>query len=147
MLLDYNTVSVGRESVRKKCLMILICRILLMELQSIGNNKDLTSFDPCYYSWEAHMSILNLLPNPIKEEYLLSGHLEPTNESYAIAKIAVIKMCDAYNRQYGTNFISIMPTNLCGPNDNFVLEASRVLPVLISKLYEAKINNTPQVEI
>ena len=86
-------------------------------------------------------------PQPIKEEYLLSGHLEPTNKSYAVAKIAVTKMCEAYNRQYGTNFISIMPTNLCGPNDNFVLETSRVLLVLISKFYEAKINNTPQVEI
>ena len=77
-------------------------------------------------------------PQPIKEEYLLSGFLEPTNEPYALAKIAGIKMCQAYNRQYGTRFISVMPTNLYGPGDNFNLETSHVLPALLRKFHEAK---------
>ena len=77
-------------------------------------------------------------PQPMKEEYLLDGKLEPTNEPYAIAKIAGIKMCEAYNAQYGSNFISVMPTNLFGPNDNFDLENSHVLPALIKKFYDAK---------
>lgn len=75
---------------------------------------------------------------PMKEEYLLSGQLEPTNEPYAIAKIAGIRMCQSYNRQYGTRFISVMPTNLYGPGDNFDLETSHVLPALIRKFHEAK---------
>jgi len=74
---------------------------------------------------------------PMKEEYLLSGYLEPTNEPYALAKIAGIKMCQSYNRQYGTNFIAVMPTNLYGPGDNFDLENSHVLPALIRKFHEA----------
>lgn len=78
-------------------------------------------------------------PQPMKEEYLLTGELEPTNEPYAVAKIAGIKMCQAYNRQYGTNFISVMPTNLYGPFDNFDLETSHVLPALIRKFHEAKV--------
>jgi GDP-L-fucose synthase len=78
---------------------------------------------------------------PMKEEYLLSGKLEPTNEPYAIAKIAGIKMCQSYNRQYGTRFISVMPTNLYGPGDNFDLETSHVLPALIRKFHEAKIRS------
>jgi len=86
-------------------------------------------------------------PQPMKEEHLLTGVLEPTNEPYAIAKIAGIKMCQAYNRQYGTNFISVMPTNLYGPNDNFDLKTSHVLPALIRKFHEAKINGQPYVEI
>ena len=77
-------------------------------------------------------------PQPMKEEYLLSGLLEPTNEPYAIAKIAGIKMCQSYNRQYGTNFISVMPTNLYGPNDNFDLNSSHVLPAMIRKFHDAK---------
>ncbi len=88
-----------------------------------------------------------LAPQPIKEEYLLTGLLEPTNEPYAIAKIAGIKMCQAYNDQYGTNYISVMPTNLYGYNDNFDLNNSHVLPALIRKFHEAKINNLPFVEI
>ncbi len=88
-----------------------------------------------------------LAPQPLKEEYLLSGYLEPTNEPYAIAKIAGIKMCEAYRDQYGCNFISAMPTNLYGTNDNYDLEKSHVLPALIRKFYEAKMNNTSQVEI
>jgi GDP-L-fucose synthase len=77
-------------------------------------------------------------PQPMKEEYLLTGLLEPTNEPYALAKIAGIKMCAAYNRQYGTNFISVMPTNLYGPGDNYDLQNSHVLPALIRKMHEAK---------
>ncbi len=80
---------------------------------------------------------------PIKEESLLTGKLEPTNEPYAIAKITAIKMCRYYNEQYGTNFISTMPTNLYGPNDNFDLVTSHVLPALLRKIHEAKINKTP----
>lgn len=77
-------------------------------------------------------------PQPMKEEQLLTGTLEPTNEPYAIAKIAGIKMCDAYNRQYGTNFMAVMPTNLYGPGDNYDLQQSHVLPALIRKTHEAK---------
>lgn len=84
---------------------------------------------------------------PIREEYLLTGELEPTNESYAVAKIAGIKMCEAYNRQYGTNFISVMPTNLYGPGDNFDLTTSHVLPALIRKFHEAKVSGAPQVSV
>ncbi|MBW2594675.1 MAG: GDP-L-fucose synthase [Deltaproteobacteria bacterium] len=78
-------------------------------------------------------------PQPLKEEYLLTSELEPTNEPYAIAKIAAIKLCRYYNEQYGTNFMSVMPTNLYGPNDNFDLETSHVLPALIRKLHLAKL--------
>mgnify|MGYP000225396310 CR=1 FL=1 len=83
----------------------------------------------------------------MSEDCLLTDTLEYTNEPYAIAKIAGIKMCESYNIQYGTNFISVMPTNLYGPNDNFGLETSHVLPALLRKMHEAKINNTPQIEI
>lgn len=86
-------------------------------------------------------------PQPMKEEYLLTGPPEPTNESYAIAKIAGIKMCQGFNKQYGTNFISVMPTNLYGPGDNFDLENAHVLPALIRKFVEAKENNEPSVVI
>lgn len=86
-------------------------------------------------------------PQPLKEDYLLTGELEPTNEPYAIAKIAGIKMCKSYNRQYGTNYISVMPTNLYGINDNFDLNNSHVLPALIRKFHEAKMQNKPEVEI
>jgi GDP-L-fucose synthase len=86
-----------------------------------------------------------LAPQPLKEEYLLTGLLEPTNEPYAIAKIAGIKMCDAYRAQYGCNFISVMPTNLYGPNDNYDLNSSHVLPALIRKFHEAKVAGEPAV--
>lgn len=86
-------------------------------------------------------------PQPMKEEYLLTNELEYTNEPYAIAKIAGIKMCESYNLQYGTNFISVMPTNLYGPNDNFDLETSHVLPALIRKIHEAKLRGDKEVEI
>jgi len=86
-----------------------------------------------------------LAPQPLKEEYLLSGPLEPTNQWYAVAKIAGIKMCQAYRRQFGCDFISAMPTNLYGPNDNYDLQTSHVLPALIRKLHEAKAANAPAV--
>jgi GDP-L-fucose synthase len=86
-------------------------------------------------------------PQPMSEDSLLTSPLEYTNEPYAIAKIAGIKMCESYNLQYGTNFISVMPTNLYGANDNFDLETSHVLPALLRKMHEAKINDEPKVEI
>lgn len=88
-----------------------------------------------------------LAPQPLKEEYLLTGLLEPTNEPYAIAKIAGIKMCDAYREQYGCNFISVMPTNLFGPNDNYDLNNSHVLPALLRKFITAKNNGDTAVTI
>jgi GDP-L-fucose synthase len=88
-----------------------------------------------------------MAPQPLKEEYLLSGYLEDTNEPYAIAKICGIKMCESYRRQYGSNFISVMPTNLYGPNDNYNLNNSHVLPALIRKFHEAKEQNAPSVEM
>jgi GDP-L-fucose synthase len=88
-----------------------------------------------------------MAPQPLKEEYLLSGLLEHSNEPYAIAKIAGIKLCEAYRDQYGCNFISAMPTNLYGPNDNYNLQNSHVLPALIRKFHEAKEHNNPSVEI
>ncbi len=88
-----------------------------------------------------------LAPQPLKEDYLLTGELEPTNEPYAIAKIAGIKLCDAYRAQYGCNYISVMPTNLYGPNDNYDLEKSHVLPALIRKFHTAKKENKPNVEM
>jgi GDP-L-fucose synthase len=88
-----------------------------------------------------------LAPQPLKEDYLLSGELEYTNEPYAIAKIAGIKMCDAYRDQYGCNFISVMPTNLYGPNDNYDLNNSHVLPALIRKIVTAKKNNSETITI
>lgn len=86
-------------------------------------------------------------PQPLKEEYLLSGYLEETNEPYAIAKIAGIKLCENYRRQYGCDFISAMPTNLYGPNDNYDLNNSHVIPALVRKFHEAKVNNSPTVEV
>lgn len=88
-----------------------------------------------------------MAPQPLKEEYLLTGLLEETNEPYAIAKIAGIKMCESYKRQYGCNFISVMPTNMYGPNDNYNLNNSHVLPALIRKFHDAKEQNLPSVEM
>lgn len=88
-----------------------------------------------------------LAPQPLKEEYLLQGYLEPTNEPYAIAKIAGIKLAESYRHQYGCNFISAMPTNLYGPNDNYDLRNSHVLPALLRKFHDASINNKDRVEI
>lgn len=86
-------------------------------------------------------------PQPMKEEYLLTGPLEPTNEPYAVAKIAGIKMCQSYNRQYNTRFLAVMPTNLYGINDNFDLQSSHVLPALIRKIHEAKIRDSATVTV
>jgi GDP-L-fucose synthase len=88
-----------------------------------------------------------LAPQPMKEEHLLTGELEPTNEPYAIAKIAGIKLCQSYNRQYGTDYVSVMPTNLYGPGDNFDLKNSHVLPALIRKFHEAKERGQESVEV
>ena len=110
-----------------------------------------------YSAWKTNVTKLMFLgssciyprmaPQPLKEEYLLTGTLESTNEPYAIAKIAGIKLCDAFRAQYGCNFISAMPTNLYGPNDHYDLKNSHVLPALIRKFYEAKINNESSVTI
>ena len=88
-----------------------------------------------------------MAPQPMKEEYLLTGPLEPTNEAYAIAKIAAIRLCKHYNHQYGTNYLSVMPTNMYGPGDNYHLENSHVLPALIRKFHEAKVSGTHQVTL
>ncbi|MCK5060221.1 MAG: GDP-L-fucose synthase [Candidatus Pacebacteria bacterium] len=88
-----------------------------------------------------------LAPQPLKEEYLLTGPLEETNKMYAIAKITGIMMCQAYNRQYGNNFISVMPTNIYGPNDNFDLKSGHVFPALIRKFYEARLAGEKEVEV
>jgi GDP-L-fucose synthase len=88
-----------------------------------------------------------LAPQPLKEEYLLSGPLEPTNEAYAVAKIAGIKMCESYNRQFGTGYLSVMPTNLYGPEDSFDLEKSHVLPALIRKFHEAQEKKRQEVVV
>lgn len=88
-----------------------------------------------------------LAPQPLKEEYLLTGLLEPTNEPYAIAKIAGLKMCEAYRAQYNCNFITVMPTNLYGPNDNYDLQNSHVLPAMLRKFHEAKVNGDPAVNL
>jgi GDP-L-fucose synthase len=88
-----------------------------------------------------------LCPQPMKEEYLLDGKLEPSNEPYAVAKIAGIKMCQSYNRQYGTCFVSVMPTNLYGPGDNFDLLDSHVIPALIRKFHQAKVTGAPEVTV
>jgi len=103
-----------------------------------GVKKLLFLGSTCIYPKEA--------PQPMKEEYLLTGQLEPTNEPYAIAKIAGMKMCEAYNRQYGTDFFSVMPTNLYGPNDNFDLETSHVLPAMIRKIHLAKLLEEGNIE-
>ena len=88
-----------------------------------------------------------MCPQPIKEEYLLSGYLEETNEAYALAKISGLKMCQYFNKQYGTNYISVMPTNLYGPYDNFHSENSHVMPALIRRFHEAKLNNAKEVVV
>jgi GDP-L-fucose synthase len=104
-----------------------------------GVNKLLFLGSSCIYP--------KFAPQPMKEEYLLTGNLEPTNEPYAIAKIAGVKMCSAYNRQYGTNFMSVMPTNLYGLGDNYDLQNSHVMPALIRKMHEAKARDDKEVVI
>jgi GDP-L-fucose synthase len=110
---------------------LVIASNVIHAAHKIGVKKLLNLGSSCIYP--------KLCPQPMKEEYLLTGSLEPTNEPYAIAKIAAIKLCRYYNEQYGTNFISVMPTNLYGPNDNFDLETSHVLPALIRKFHLAKL--------
>ncbi len=88
-----------------------------------------------------------MAPQPLREEFLLTGALEPTNEPYAVAKIAGVKLCEAYRDQYGCNFISVMPTNLYGPNDTYHPDNSHVLPALMKKFHEAKKNNQPSVTV
>jgi GDP-L-fucose synthase len=113
---------------------IVISSNIINACHKFGVKKLLNLGSSCIYPKDC--------PQPIKEEDLLSGKLESTNEPYAIAKITAIKMCSAFNKQYGTNFISAMPPNLYGINDNFDLQTSHLLPALIRKFYEAKINNT-----
>lgn len=110
--------------------------------------------ESAYKSWVKKLLFLGssciypkLAPQPIKEEYLLTGLLEPTNDAYALAKITGIKLCQSYNRQYGTEYIACMPTNLYGPYDNFDLEKSHVMPAMIRKFHEAKVNNLPSVTL
>jgi GDP-L-fucose synthase len=110
---------------------------LIHEAYRAGVRKLLFLGSSCVYP--------RLAPQPLKEEYLLSGCLEPTNEWYAVAKIAGIKLCQAYRRQYGCDFISAMPTNLYGPNDNYDLQTSHVLPALICKFHQAKLSGAPAV--
>ena len=86
-------------------------------------------------------------PQPMKEEFLLTGELEPTNEAYALAKISTLKLCEYYNRQFGTNFVSVMPTNIYGTNDNFNPKTSHALPSMIRKIHEAKVNNVKFIEV
>lgn len=118
---------------------IMIQSNIIQSSKEFGVKKLLFLGSSCIYP--------KLCEQPIKEEYLLTGSLEPTNDAYAIAKIAGIKMCQSYNQQYGTNFISVMPTNLYGYNDNYDLNNSHVLPAMIRKFHEAKISNQSHVEI
>jgi GDP-L-fucose synthase len=118
---------------------IMIAANVINAAYQYGVRKILNLGSSCIYP--------KIAPQPLKEEYLLTGALEPTNEPYAIAKIAAIKLCRYYNERYGTNFISVMPTNLYGPYDNFDLETSHVLPALIRKFHEAKIAKRDSVDL
>jgi GDP-L-fucose synthase len=118
---------------------IMIQTNIIKSSYSYGVNKLLFLGSSCIYP--------KMCEQPIKEEYLMTGELEITNDAYAIAKIAGIKMCQSYNEQYGTNFISAMPTNLYGPNDNYDLNNSHVLPAMIRKFHEAKLEGKESVEI
>jgi GDP-L-fucose synthase len=118
---------------------IMISTSIIYASYIYGVKKLLNFGSSCIYPKHA--------PQPLKEEYLLTGKLEPTNEPYAIAKIAAVKLCRYFNEQYGSNFISVMPTNLYGPNDNYDLESSHVLPALLRKFHEAKVYNRDAVTI
>jgi GDP-L-fucose synthase len=118
---------------------LLIQNNLISESYEAGVRKVLFLGSSCIYP--------KFAPQPIPEESLLTGPLEPTNEAYAVAKIAGIKLCQAYAREYGANFISVMPTNLYGPGDNFNLETSHVLPALLRKAHEAKINRASELVV
>lgn len=118
--------------------LIIECNVIKSAFDS-GVKKLLFLGSSCIYP--------KMAPQPLKEEYLLTGPLEPTNEPYALAKIAGLKMCEAFRDQYGVDYISAMPTNLYGPNDNYDLKNSHVLPALVRKFYDALENNRPSVEI
>jgi len=118
---------------------LMIQNNLIHAAHEVGVKKLMFLGSACIYPRNA--------PQPIKEEHLLTDKLEFTNEPYAIAKIAGIKLCENYYRQYGDNFISVMPNNLYGSNDNFDLKNSHVLPALMKKVHEAKIHNSKQVEV
>jgi len=118
---------------------LIIAANVIYAAQKFGVKKLLFLGSSCIYP--------KFAPQPMKEEYLLTGELEPTNEPYAVAKIAGIKLCQSYNRQYGTDYISVMPTNLYGPFDNFDLETSHVLPALIRKFHDAKTSGKPSVTL
>ncbi|MFM2375854.1 MAG: hypothetical protein RLZZ165_951 [Bacteroidota bacterium] len=118
---------------------LMIQSNVIHQAHSHGVRKLLFMGSSCIYP--------RMAPQPIKEEYLLTGLLEPTNEPYAVAKIAGIKLCDAYRDQYGDHFISVMPTNLYGPNDNYDLHRSHVLPAMIRKFWEAKQSGTANVTL
>ena len=118
---------------------MMIAANVIQAAHKFGVKKLLNLGSSCIYPKSA--------PQPLKEEYLLTSSLELTNEPYAIAKIAAIKLCRYYNEQYGTNFISVMATNLYGPNDNFDSLGSHLLPALISKFHQAKINNKDEVSL
>lgn len=118
---------------------LIIQTNIITSAHKYGVNKLIFLGSSCIYP--------RMAPQPIKEEYLLTGPLEKTNEAYAIAKIAGIVMCQSYNKQYGTDFISVMPTNLYGQNDNFDLSSSHVLPALLRKFHEAKTQNLPTVTV
>jgi GDP-L-fucose synthase len=117
----------------------MIAANLIHAAYRVGVTKLLFLGSSCIYPREC--------PQPIQEKYLLSGYLEKTNQPYAVAKIMAIELCQAYNRQYGTNFIACMPTNLYGPGDTFDREKSHVIPGLITKFHEAKINHEPTVTV
>jgi len=117
---------------------LMIASNVIQAAYQYGAKKLINLGSSCIYPRSA--------PQPMKEEHLLTGSLEPTNEPYAIAKIAAIKLCRYYNEQYGTNFISAMPTNLYGPGDNFDLEASHVLPALLRKMHLAKCLENSDIE-
>jgi GDP-L-fucose synthase len=118
----------------------LMMEVNIMEAaKNYGVKKLLFLGSSCIYPKHA--------PQPLKEEYLLTGLLEPTNEPYAIAKICGIKLCEAYRHQHGCNYISVMPTNLYGPNDNYDLQSAHVLPALLRKMHEAKFTGLPSIEV
>jgi GDP-L-fucose synthase len=118
---------------------IMIAANVIHAAHEFGAKKLLNLGSSCIYP--------KLAPQPLKEEYLLTGELEPTNEPYAVAKIAALKLCESYRRQYGSNFVSVMPTNLYGVGDNFDPETSHVVPALIRKFHDAKVGNQPQVTL
>lgn len=161
-LMDYNTTKSFFETEKPDYAFLAAAKVWWIvsnntyPAEHIFNNLQIQNnvVHSAYLSWVKKLLLLwssciypRDCPQPIKEEYLLTWELEKTNEPYAIAKIAWIKLCQSYNRQYGTNFISCMPTNLYGPNDNFDPIRSHVFPAMIRKFHEAKVNNNPSVTL